>query len=580
MGQNDVIALEANFDTWKTTRFSGAKKNFNAFEYYSIEQFLRPYGLSDSQLQSGLIGGSKDGGIDALYMLVNGELVDSETELDPKEPNKVSVIVFQVKEGSGFSPAAIDKFFWFTDDLLCLGRKKADYHSEYRPELITLMRLFKDKYGMIVGEGPSLSVAYYYITKLDCTHNTDCDKSVEKVKDKVWEHFKDAVPGFHFVNAVALLNQVRSRPLKEKAIKWVSQPMPTEEGEVGLVKLTDFYTFLQDDKGELAERIFDSNVRGYWKSTPVNRKIGETLRNPGAADFWMLNNGITMLAADITNDGYLQEKVIDPQIVNGLQTSRQVFRYYKAGKDLPQTDNRRLLVRIIKTGNKQIRDAVIRATNSQNPMPHEVLRATDDIHWQIETLFEKYGLIYDRRKGHARDEGSPIAKIVSFIEVLQAMLCVVVQRPDDARARPRDYFKMDEDYNKVFGDGVYDLNLYYKCTQLMRMADEHLDTLQLELIHRRNLLPYVCMHGTSAALQNGHTSPGELLKMDVETYKKALPDSFTKVQKVYERLAKEYAVDGEPDYDGLAKGPRLLKTLLTDLRRRFNPKKKAAQKGP
>jgi hypothetical protein len=118
MGQNEVIALEAHFDKWKTTRFSSAKKNFNAFEYYSIEQFLRPYGLSDSQLQSGLIGASKDGGVDALYMLVNGELVDAETELDPKEPNKVNLIIFQSREGSGFSPVAIDKLYWFTDDLL------------------------------------------------------------------------------------------------------------------------------------------------------------------------------------------------------------------------------------------------------------------------------------------------------------------------------------------------------------------------------------------------------------------------------------------------------------------------------
>jgi len=573
MSQNDVIALESNFDTWKKTRFSGARRNFNAFEYYSIEQFLRPYGLSDSQLQTGLIGGTKDGGVDALYMLVNGELVDSETELDPKEPNKVNIIVFQTKEGSGFSPAAIDKLYWFTDDLLCLGRKKADYKSEYRPELVTLMRLFKDKYGMIVGEGPSLSVTYYYITKLDCTHNTDCDKSVDKLKDKVWEHFKEAVPEFNFVNAVALLTQVRSRPLKEKAIKWVSQPMPTVEGQVGLVKLTDFYTFLQDDKGELAERIFDSNVRGYWKNTPVNRKIGVTLRNPGAADFWMLNNGITMLAADITNDGYLQEKIVDPQIVNGLQTSRQVFRYYKAGRELPGNDNRRVLVRIIKTGDKQIRDAVIQATNSQNPMPHEVLRATDDIHWQIESLFEKYDLVYDRRKGHARDEGKQIAKIVSMIEVLQAMLCVVLQRPDDARARPRDYFKKDEDYKRVFGEGVYDLNLYYKATRLMSLADEYLDTLGLELIHRRNLLPYVCMYATSTALKNGYIYTVDLLKLQVEVYETVLPGSLPKVKKMYERLAKKYTADGEPDFDGLAKGPHLLKMLLTDLRRRFNPKK-------
>jgi len=441
------------------------------------------------------------------------------------------------------------------------------------------MRLFKDKYGVIVGEGPSLSVMYYYITKLDVSPNADCEKSIESVKAKVLEHFKDATPEFSFINAVCLLQQVRSRPLKDKPLKWVSQPMPTNEGEVGLVKLTDFYTFLQDENGDLSERIFDSNVRGYWKNTPVNRKIGETLRSPGAADFWMLNNGITMLAANIHNDGYLQEKVVDPQIVNGLQTSRQVFQYYKAGKDLPQKDERRVLVRIIKTGDKKIRDAVIRATNSQNQMPHEVLRATDDIHWLIETLFEKYGLVYDRRKGHARDEGQPIAKIVSIIDVLQAVLCVILQRPDDARARPRDYFKKDDDYNRVFGEGTYDLNLYYKCTQLMRLADEYLDTLPLELIHRRNLLPYVCMHAACVTIKNGYATPKGVLNLDVQTYSKTLPESLIKVRKVYERLAEKYAVDGEPEYDNIAKGPRLLKTLLTDLRRRFNPKKKAAKQG-
>jgi hypothetical protein len=161
-----------------------------------------------------------------------------------------------------------------------------------------------------------------------------------------------------------------------------------------------------------------------------------------------------------------------------------------------------------------------------------------------------------------------------MIEVLQAMLCIVLQRPDDARARPRDYFKKDEDYIKVFGDGVYDLNLYYKTVQLTKLAEMSLDTHGLDLIHRRNLLPYVCTYATSLALKNGYISPGALLKLQVEEYEASLPEAFTKVQKVYERLAKKYATDGEPDYDGLAKGPRLLKVLLTDLRRRFNPKPK------
>ena len=153
----------------------------NVFEYYCVEQFSRSFDLSDGQLKSALVGGSKDGGVDALFMLVNGELVDAESELDPKTPNTVKLLVMQVKEGDGFSPIAVDKLYWFADDLLDLTRKKAEYHSTYRPELVTAMRLFKDKYGIIVGENPPLSVEFYYITKRDVDPNDDCKTSAEKV---------------------------------------------------------------------------------------------------------------------------------------------------------------------------------------------------------------------------------------------------------------------------------------------------------------------------------------------------------------------------------------------------------------
>jgi len=84
----------------------------NIFEYYCTEQFLRSYDLSDSQLKSGLVGGGKDGGVNSLFMFVNGELVDAESELDPKTPNTVKILIMQVKEGEGFSPVAVDKFYF------------------------------------------------------------------------------------------------------------------------------------------------------------------------------------------------------------------------------------------------------------------------------------------------------------------------------------------------------------------------------------------------------------------------------------------------------------------------------------
>jgi len=66
-----------------------------------------------------------------------------------------------------------------------------------------------------------------------------------------------------------LWTQVQVRPRKNKALQWAAQPLETPEGFVGLVNSTIF-DFLKHESGELEEKIFESNVRGFWQSTPVN----------------------------------------------------------------------------------------------------------------------------------------------------------------------------------------------------------------------------------------------------------------------------------------------------------------------
>ena len=148
MPANDVLALDANFKRWKENRFPNPAKGVNVFEYYCIEQFARSFDLGDSQLKGGMVGGGGDGGADAFYILANGEVVDAETEVDPNDPPEFKLLIMQVKSDEGFSPTAVDKIYWFTDDLLDLSRKKADYHSTYHQDLIALMRTFKDKFGI------------------------------------------------------------------------------------------------------------------------------------------------------------------------------------------------------------------------------------------------------------------------------------------------------------------------------------------------------------------------------------------------------------------------------------------------
>lgn len=293
-----------------------------------------------------------------------------------------------------------------------------------------------------------------------------------------------------------------------------------------------------------------------------------------------MNNGITILTEQIGAAGHLEVEVTDPQIVNGLQTSREIYNHFSVATATTAStplDNRRLLVRLITTTDTAVRDSVIRSTNSQNEMPEEALRATDPIHRQIETLFHRYNLYYDRRQGYYRDQGKPVAQIISVVELVQAMLSVVLKRPDEARGRPRDYVKKDTSYSSIFGKEQHDLNLYLKSIQIVRAVGDYLDTQTFETVDRRNLPYWVAMYATCAKIGSAYAPSGDILKLDVSTLTADfLNDCTDRVYKHYDWLAQKVAVNGEPDHDAVAKGQGgvLLKAVTAELKRRFNPKKK------
>jgi len=149
--------------------------------------------------------------------------------------------------------------------------------------------------------------------------------------------------------------------------------------------------------------------------------------------------------------------------------------------------------------------------------------------------------------------------------------------PDEARGRPRDYVKKDDPYNSIFGKSKYDLNVYLKSIQIVSRVDEFLKTLGLDTVDRRNLPYWLCMYATCAKAGSAYAPPGEILKLDVSTLTDSfLKDCYERVRKQYDKLAEKYEANGERDYDALAKGQggHLLKAIGTELKKRFNAKKK------
>ena len=216
----------------------------------------------------------------------------------------------------------------------------------------------------------------------------------------------------------------------------------------------------------------------------------QTLRSKAAEDFWWLKNGVTIIASKATEAARILA-IESPYIVDGLQTSNEIFRYFSEGGN--KDDNRNVLVRVIATTDSEIADRVIRATNSQIYIPPSQLKATEKIHRDIEDFMKKYELFYDRRKNHYKMQGKPIERIVSILELAQSVLAGALGRPADARARPSSVLNNDDEYQKVFSE-KYAIALYPKAALLLRSCENYLGNHVDELSRKdRNNLRFYLM---------------------------------------------------------------------------------------
>jgi hypothetical protein len=75
MGANDQIILQQIIQQ-KIEEMESKPTESEFFERFVSEQILKNYDLSYDEIESGIVDGGNDGGIDAIYTLINGELIN------------------------------------------------------------------------------------------------------------------------------------------------------------------------------------------------------------------------------------------------------------------------------------------------------------------------------------------------------------------------------------------------------------------------------------------------------------------------------------------------------------------------
>lgn len=470
MPSNDVVLLADMVD--RSRKETGTLSDPEQEAFFVAKHYLRAYKPAHDDILSGLVEGSRDGGIDAAYLFANGRCVRDDTDLRSLGAYvPLDLVLLQVKNTSGFGESAIDKLIINVPDLLRFDRDETSLAVQFNPKVLEITRRFLSAYRRL--DMPNLSI-YCAFASLRAVHLHDNTRSrSERLATALKSCFGSAQTTISFLDARTIADMARSRPITSRKLALAENPISTDMtgGYIGLVRLQEYQQFILDQSGNLDAGLFEANVRDYEGETVVNKSIQSTLEhNDTTVDFWWLNNGVTIVADKVQSAGKLLE-LESPQIVNGLQTSYEIYKSSHAYPD-DSPGIRSVLVKVIQADDDRIKDRIIRATNSQTTLGISSLRATDRVQRQIEEHLQTVGLSYERRKNYYHNQGIAISKLVSIDQMGQAVLSVLVQLPHVARGQSSRIFE-DDIYDSVFSERN-PINMYSNAILVQRRCEDFL----------------------------------------------------------------------------------------------------------
>ena len=247
----------------------------------------------------------------------------------------------------------------------------------------------------------------------------------------------------------------------------------SEDGKcfIALCKIVSLYEFLCDEDGNLRRYLMDANIRDYLGENKVNLDIRTTLQDEGGAEFWWLNNGVTIFTFSCATviAGRLVAK--DIQIINGLQTSQTIFHHFKAGRT--ESANKSLMVKVIVSGDKALSDRIIVASNNQTTVEQFALRATDKMQRDIEDALEGSGWFYERRPNYFKNIGRPDSRIVSPMYLAGAYVAICMKNPTSAATLKSKFMRSDVNYGRVFNED-FPIDLWATLIEIQRASEEKL----------------------------------------------------------------------------------------------------------
>lgn len=368
---NDQRLLDRILDD-QHRRLAPEKGRDDFFTFFAADKALQDWDLDNDEIMDGVVDGAHDCGIDGIWTFVDDRYVTADAhQYLPSRANTIELVILQAKTSPGYQETVIEKLHFHLPTLLDMSRDEEELVAHTNAKLLDRTRRFLHILEELASSFPQVRVKVIYASKAAESPHPNVKSKGDRLRRELAKITSDTKADLEYLNAADLRERTARGAKAVAQLVFSETPTSTSlgEGYVCLARLDEYYRFITSDNEALRLELFESNVRDYAGSTAVNNAIGETLKSGTGEDFWWFNNGVTVVA-DAAQIAGKKIVVKDPQIVNGLQTSHEVYSYFQAGG---QHRDRSVLVKIVVAPESgTARDRIIRppiARPSCRPAP-------------------------------------------------------------------------------------------------------------------------------------------------------------------------------------------------------------------
>lgn len=415
---------------------------------------------------------NKAQGVDGIAIVVNDKLISEESDLakfGDSEPIKIRV---------GFIQSTIEKSFdeqklgAFTDEVVnfLVGKSKIEPYCTIYDKLLNE----SGDYISRIAETPRVSLFFLSARTSHSVQEDKINKEKAKITSRSELENKCHLDNFCIYQKEEIkkeydkISKFHSPEIKfEKSIS-LSSVDEVELSLLTIIKFSELKKLILTPDGNLKEQLFVENVRSYIGSTNVNLDIRSTLNTDSQKQYFpFLNNGLVIICDKIERHPVVDKsfKLTFPRIINGCQTTNELFKKYKRSNDI---DSVEIVAKVISTKDNEIKKRIIYSANNQNSISKD-LQSLNEIHEKIENYFLgkdscNYHLYFERLRGQHSNVTPPYSKI--NIETLaRVFISVFLKKPHEMKSNALAIIKYYQGENLIF-NSTRDFNQYYYCALL------------------------------------------------------------------------------------------------------------------